>query len=176
MGTRRGTRCDRFIPSPRTAGNARGRRCLRRLTGDLRDRDCRRTRRPLAPGSPRSHNRRAMPGTTCSARDPTLQQSASSDAPPDRRESYRANHFKQSVFTRPGPIPDSCAVARLARSPRRVEARARRLFRPHADHVALRHHEFVGTVELAQRALDLGPDAGAFGVGGVHQQLRDLRQ
>jgi hypothetical protein len=30
---------------------------------------------------PRSHNRRAMLGTACSARDPTLRQSASSDAP-----------------------------------------------------------------------------------------------
>jgi hypothetical protein len=29
------------------------------------------------------------------------------DAPQNRRESYRANHFKQDVFTRPGPQADS---------------------------------------------------------------------
>src|SRR5262245_64797234 len=29
--------------------------------------------------------------------------------PHNRRESYRANHFKQSVFTRPGPISEVAA-------------------------------------------------------------------
>jgi hypothetical protein len=77
-----------------------------------RDRDCQRTRRPLAPGFPRSHNRRAMPGTACSAHDQFLQQSASSDALQNRRESYRANHFKQRVFTQPGPQADSCTAPR----------------------------------------------------------------
>jgi hypothetical protein len=40
----------------------------------------------------------------------------------------------------------------------------------------MRHYEFVGAVELAQGGLDLGPRRRALGVGGVHQQLRDLRQ
>jgi hypothetical protein len=53
--------------------------------------------------SGRSHSHRAMPETACSARDPTLRQSASSDAPQVVGESYRANHGKQSVFTHPGP-------------------------------------------------------------------------
>jgi hypothetical protein len=40
----------------------------------------------------------------------------------------------------------------------------------------MRHYEVVGAVELAQGGLDLDPRRRALGVGGVHQQLRDLRQ
>jgi hypothetical protein len=47
---------------------------------------------------------------------------------------------------------------------------------PHPDQVGLWHHEFVNAIVLAQSALDLGPGRHAFGVGGVHQQLRYLRQ
>jgi len=55
-------------------------------------------------------------------------------------------------------------------------ALSRWLFRPHADQVRVRHYEFVDAVELAQDGLDLGPGRRALGVGGEHQQLRDLRQ
>jgi hypothetical protein len=41
-----------------------------------------------------------------SARDPSPQQSASSDPPQIHRKSYRANHTRHSVFTQPGPVAE----------------------------------------------------------------------
>lgn len=59
---------------------------------------------------------------------------------------------------------------------RTLAAIAGGLLRPHANKVRLWCHEFVNVIVLAHSIFDLGPGCCAFSLGGLHQQLRYLRQ